>query len=105
MACIIQMIFLYLSVFQPSLQSSRPKCLTNSLSKPFSQLHLRSRYVGQVEAMREVAMGTDRKKGKEGEEKEREGPGTALSNKLCGELRAALKNGRYWTVEKEVVFS
>lgn len=49
-------------------------------------------------------MGTDRKKGKKGEE-EREGPGTALSNKLCGELQAALKNGRYWTVEKEVVFS
>ena len=104
MACIIQMIFLYLSVFQPSLQSSRPKCLTNSLSKPFSQLHLRSRYVGQVEAMREVAIGTDRKKRKEGEE-EREGPGTALSNKLCGELQAALKNGRNWMVEKEIVFS
>ena len=49
-------------------------------------------------------MGTDRKKRKEGEE-EREGPGTALSNKLCGELQAALKNGRNWMVEKEIVFS
>ena len=89
---------LYSSVLQPSLQSSRPKCLTNSLSKPFSQLHLRSRYVGQVEAMREVAMGTDhreRKKGEAEEEGEREGTGTALSSKLCGELQAALKSGRY----------
>lgn len=50
--------------------------------------------------MREVAVGTDQGKGKKGkEEEEREGPGTALSIKLCGELQAALKNGRYWTVE------
>ena len=76
---------------QPFLQSSRPKCLTNSLSKPFSQLHLRSRYVGQVEAMREVAMGTisGERKGEEEEE------GAALSSKLCGELQAALRSGRY----------
>lgn len=90
----------YIFILQPSLQSSRPKCLTNSLSKPFSQLHLRSRYVGQVEAMREVAMGTvhgERKKGKEGEE-EGEGPGAALSDKLCRELQAALRNGRYWMI-------
>ena len=87
---------LYFSVLQPSLQSSRPKCLTNSLSKPFSQLHLRSHYVGQVEAMREVAMGTDHGERKKGEaEEEEEGTGTALSSRLCGELQAALKNGRY----------
>ena len=86
------------SGFQPSLQSSRPKCLTNSLSKPFSQLHLRSRYVGQVEAMREVAIGTDQG---EGTKRKEEGPSTALSDKLCGELQAALKKGRCLTIDKE----
>ena len=77
-------------IFQPTVQSSRPRCLTNSLSKPFSQLHLRSLHVGQVEAMMEVT-------GTAGGEAEAEGegptPGGALSNKLCGQLRSALENG------------
>ena len=46
--------------------------------------------------MREVAVGTDQ--GEEGEE-QGEGPGSPLSNKLCEELQAALKNGRYWAVK------
>ena len=70
--------------------------MTTTLSKPFSQLHLRSRYVGQVEAMREVAMG-------EGTKMKEEGPDAVLSNKLCGELQAALKNGRCLPIDKETL--
>lgn len=91
---ILNFFFLF-SLAQPAVQSSRPKCLTNSLSKPFSQLHLRSRFVGQVEAMKE-AIGTAKGEGREkeeGEEKREEEPGSPLSDKLCAQLRAALKNG------------
>ena len=34
-----------------------------------------------------------------GERKEEEEEGATLSSKLCGELQAALRNGRYWMVE------
>ena len=80
----------YRYIFQPSVQSSRPRCLTNSLSKPFSQLHLRSLHVGQVEAMIEV---TETPAGEGEAEGEGPTPGGALSNKLCGQLRSALKDG------------